>query len=105
MKQLQPVHVDGILYVLIGVFGVVQTSLSSDESYKYVSPLTLWYLKLISAAILAGASSLKMFRSTSYGQSRNGSVNDTSKSASEVHDDKPKKDETITPTIPSSIKP
>lgn len=63
---IKPVTVDGFLYILIAVFGTVQGLMQSDETYKYMSPYVVFYIKFFSALLLAGATALKMFRSTSY---------------------------------------
>ena len=66
LAKLTPVFIDGLLYVLIAVFGTVQTLFTSEEAYKYVSPYVLFWMKAVIGVALAAVSALKMFRSTSY---------------------------------------
>lgn len=63
---VKPVVIDGILYVLIAVFGSFIACITSDEAYKYINPYFIFYSKTVAEMGLAGASALKMFRSTSY---------------------------------------
>ena len=60
------VFIDGTLYVLIAVFGVIQTVFTTEEAYKYVNPHVLFWGKASFGAMLAGVTALKMFRSSSY---------------------------------------
>lgn len=71
MKPLQPVHIDGIIYVIMGFFGAIFASLSSDAAYKYVDPTWLFYGNMISEAIVAGATELITYRSKTYSDSVN----------------------------------
>lgn len=64
--ESKPVHVDGALYVMIGVFGVVQAMLSQDDVYKYLNPYVVFYFKAGAGIGLAAVSALKMFRSNSF---------------------------------------
>jgi len=61
-------HTDAVLYVLIAITGAgaVGASLASDEAVKFISPMALFYAKMVNAVIFASASSLKMFRSTTF---------------------------------------
>ena len=72
VKKLKPVHIDGILYVLIAVSGSAIASLSTDEAVKLISPETIFWVKFLNEAIGAGALALKTYRSTSYAKSTNG---------------------------------
>lgn len=63
---VKPVVIDGILYVLIAMFGSLIAAFTSDESYKYCNVYFIFWTKTISEIGLAGVSALKMFRSTSY---------------------------------------
>ena len=60
------VIIDGVLYVCIALFNFLETYFSSDESYKYISPWVLFWLKAIIGGLGAVAGALKMYRSTSY---------------------------------------
>lgn len=59
-------HTDGLLWVLVGVFTAMGATLTSDESYKYVMPGTLYWMKFYIGAMNAGCLALKMFRSTAF---------------------------------------
>ena len=63
---VKPVVIDGILYVLIAMFGSIIAAFTSDEAYKYCNVYFIFWTKTISEIGLAGVSALKMFRSTSY---------------------------------------
>ncbi len=62
----RPVTLDGILITAASVFAFLQVCFGSDESYKYVNPYVLYWLKIISGAITVGCTSLKAYRSTAY---------------------------------------
>jgi hypothetical protein len=62
----KPVFIDGTLYVVIAVCGFVATMIGSDESYNRFSEQALYWGKLVNGSLLAGATALKMFRSTAY---------------------------------------
>ena len=64
--NIRPVTVDGALYVLIALFGFMQSTMASEEAYKYASPHVLYWSKFVVGSMLATVSALKMFRSTSY---------------------------------------
>lgn len=68
-KTIKPVHIDGGLYVLMGVAGSVIASLSTEAAEKFINPYYLFIWRTIFEAILAGAGSLKMYRSTGYSNS------------------------------------
>lgn len=76
--KIKPVHIDGVLYVLIAVFGSVQALMQSDETYKYMSGIAVFYIKCLSAVSLAACGALKMYRSSSYAEHirQNKSVDD-----------------------------
>lgn len=60
-------YIDGFLYFCIAVFGAILAELVTDDSYKYWNPFLLYYTKVVCKIGLQGATALKMFRSTSYG--------------------------------------
>lgn len=64
--DLKPVHLDGLLYILIAVFGAMQLTLTSDDVYKYCNPYFVFYAKSIVGICAAAVGALKMFRSNSY---------------------------------------
>lgn len=65
---LKPVVIDGFLYVVIAVCGFAEATLTSDDVYKYMIPWMVFYSKWIIGMVGAGATALKMFRSTSYSE-------------------------------------
>jgi len=64
--SISPVFVDGLLYVLIALFGACISSFNSEEAYKYINPYVLYWTKEFSTWGLAVVTALKMFRSTAY---------------------------------------
>lgn len=66
MKAPSPVFIDGTLYVCIVAFAFIQNYFTSDDSYKYVSPYFLFWMKFAVGLMGTIAGALKMFRSTSY---------------------------------------
>lgn len=71
------VFIDGLLYTLIAVFGATLAILTSEEVYKYLGPYTIFYLKSGTSIGLAGASAIKMFRSTAYSDHQEKKKSDT----------------------------
>lgn len=67
--KLRAVHIDGTLYVCIAAFTFIQAFFTSDESYKYMSPTFLYWIKFSVGLIGAVAAALKMYRSTAYADS------------------------------------
>lgn len=68
--NVKPVVIDGFLYVIIAMGGSVEISLTSDDCYKYMNAYVIWYSKVLVAVFIAGATALKMYRSTSYKEHR-----------------------------------
>lgn len=68
--SVKPVHIDGGLYVAIGCMTALLLCLSSDDAIKFVAPITLWWLRTISEVINGGLLALKMYRSTSFADSK-----------------------------------
>ena len=66
---LTPVRIDGGLYTLMGMAGAAVLALQDNDVYKYLPPDFVFYAKTLSNILLAGAISLKTFRSRSYGDS------------------------------------
>jgi len=64
---VKPVMVDGMLYVLIALFGAMEAIFNADDAYKYFNPYVLYFSKCTVVCALSVVSALKMFRSTSYG--------------------------------------
>lgn len=67
---VQPVHIDGLLYIGIGALTVLIAALQSDKAALAMSPLHLWGAQTVAETINGGLLALKMFRSTSYADSR-----------------------------------
>lgn len=63
---MKPVVFDGLLWFIIGVSGAAIAELGSETAFKYISPYTLFWWKFTMACLLAGATSLKTYRSTGY---------------------------------------
>lgn len=61
---------DGLIYVLIALFGATGAALGTDDAAKYIEPATLWYAKSICNAIAASLLALKMFRSTTFADAK-----------------------------------
>ncbi len=68
--QIKPVVIDGFLYVVIAICGTITAILTSDEVYKYMNPYFVFYFKGTNEILAAGATALKMYRSTSYSDHR-----------------------------------
>lgn len=68
-KDVPPVFVDGAAFVLIQMLTFLTAAFGGDEAAKYISPKTLFWLKLIVGELAAGFLAFKMFRSTAYSQS------------------------------------
>lgn len=68
LANIPAVFIDGFLYFLIAVFGASIGILSEDDAYKYINEFLLYWLKFWSKVGLAGATALKMYRSTSYSE-------------------------------------
>lgn len=68
MHNLPPVFIDGFLYFLIAVFGSIEAGMANDDAYKYMNAYVVFYIKFFSAIMLAGATAIKMFRSTTYSE-------------------------------------
>lgn len=66
VSGIKPVHIDGMLWVGIAIFGAMQGMLTTDEAYKYVPPSVLFWMKFSVMCAVAGCGALKAFRSTSY---------------------------------------
>lgn len=64
---LKPVVIDGILYVLIALFGGMEATFTSDEAFKYLNVYFIYYSKTVVIWLLEVVTAVKMFRSTSYG--------------------------------------
>jgi hypothetical protein len=65
-SSIPPVFTDGVLYVMIALFGFLETQFGSDEAAKFFAPVTLWWIKLVVGSGSVSAVALKLFRSTSF---------------------------------------
>lgn len=63
---MKPVVFDGIVYVLIQCLLVLSTQFGTDEAAKYISPVTLFWLKIGIAEGAAAVLAIKLFRSETY---------------------------------------
>lgn len=64
--SVSPMFLDGLLYVLIAIFGAITACMSTDEAAKYLEPETLFWIRTTASVNSAGFLALKMFRSTSF---------------------------------------
>lgn len=69
-SALRSVHVDGALYVAIGFLTALLVCLSTDGAAKNVSAPILWWLQTVAESANGGLLALKMFRSTSFADSK-----------------------------------
>ncbi len=67
-NNITPVFIDGLLFTLLAVWTAMMGIYQSDEIYKYCSPYFVFYSKSMVSIMLAGATALKAFRSTSYSE-------------------------------------
>lgn len=63
---VQPVFLDGALWVIIAMGQAAIGRLGSEDAYKYIDPILLYWVKFGVEIVTQGATGLKMFRSTSY---------------------------------------
>ncbi len=68
--NIKPVVIDGFLYIVIAVCGIITAVLTSKEVYEYMNPYFVFYGKFINEIIGGAAAALKMYRSTSYSDHR-----------------------------------
>lgn len=66
--------VDATLYACIGMFMFQQGFLSSDDSYKYVNPYILFWLKFTIGSAGAAAGSIKMYMTDSTHNNTSGKI-------------------------------
>ena len=66
----KPVHVDGALWVSIGLFTAMLAGLNSDDAYKYCNPYVLFWVRWFLTSVNGAAMALKMYRSTAYARSQ-----------------------------------
>ncbi len=63
---MKPVHLDGLIYVLIAFFGSWTALLGSDEAAKFISDTPLFWSRGTCTSLGAAMLALKMYRSTAY---------------------------------------
>jgi len=68
--KLLPVHVDGLLYTAIGFLTAFLAAMETDAAVKMMDPFTHFWLVTIAECLNGAALSLKMYRSTSYANSK-----------------------------------
>jgi hypothetical protein len=66
LKALPAVFIDGSLYASWAALTALLGIFSGEESYKYVNPYALFWMKTVLSTIVAGIGAIKMFRSTAY---------------------------------------
>lgn len=66
MSSLPAVFIDGYLYFMIAILGALEAAMASKEVYEYMNSHVVFYTKFFSGIFIAGVSSIKMFRSSSY---------------------------------------
>ncbi len=69
-KKKNSSTVDAILYTSTALFIFTQGYFTGDDAYKYVNPYVLFWLKYIIGGLAASSAALKMYRSTSFAESR-----------------------------------
>lgn len=74
-KDVPSVYIDGTLYMIIAVCGFLASQFGSDEAYKLFTETMLFWAKLVNGTLLAGATALKMFRSTGFAEHVQNKVN------------------------------
>lgn len=69
-KGVRPVHVDGALYAAIGLLTAFLAAMATDQAVKFVPPMSLFWIKTVAESLNGMLLAIKMFRSTSYGDSK-----------------------------------
>lgn len=62
--------IDGVLYTSTALFIFSQGYFTGDDAYKYVNPYVLFWIKYIIGSFASCSAALKMYRSTSFADSR-----------------------------------
>ncbi len=65
-KGIPAVFVDGFICAILAFFTTLALSFGGDEAEKYISGLTLYWLKTIVACLCATLNAIQFFRSKSY---------------------------------------
>ena len=58
--------IDGATFVAIQMFTFLSAAFGTDEAAKYITPVPLFWIKIIVGELASAFLALKMFRSTSY---------------------------------------
>ena len=66
--SIPPVFIDGTLYLLVALFGYMQTAFGTDEAAKYISPAPLFWIKTAIGALASSVLAIKLFRSTAFAE-------------------------------------
>lgn len=66
-RVTHPIFVDGLIIFLIAVMTTADGKFSSEESYKYVGPYILYWIKTGCAILASGLVALNGFRNRLYG--------------------------------------
>lgn len=67
---VQPVHIDGGLYALMGGLSAFIACMSTEGAAKHVGPDLLWWLQTMAEVADGVVLSIKMYRSTGYADSK-----------------------------------
>lgn len=65
---VRSVNIDALLYTYTAFGGALITYLSTDDSYKYIDPITRFWTIAIVGSSISGLNALKAFRSQTYGR-------------------------------------
>lgn len=78
LTTIPPVFTDGFLLVLSSFCAAILTYMATEEAYKYVNPILLFWLKVALGSTSSSISALVAFRSKVYTQHQQQVKADTS---------------------------
>lgn len=64
MNNLKPYHIDGALWCVIAALAAMWGELQTDDAKQFISPATLFWLKVLAAGVEGGVVALKAYRAT-----------------------------------------
>lgn len=64
--SIPPVVFDGLVYTAIAALNAFAAGIGSDEAAKFISPMPLFWMRLLSYVFAQTMLAVKMFRSTGY---------------------------------------
>lgn len=82
LGSIPPVFIDGATFVAIQMLTFLSAAFGTDEAAKYITPVPLFWIKIIVGEMASGFLALKMFRSTSYAESKRDEQNKNSNGGS-----------------------